>query len=102
MNRFSLLKQIYEASFGIDDAVLFLDTHPEDKHALEFLEYCYQLRSLAMKEYNERYEPLSCKDQSVCKESGLRDTDWLWGMTPMPWEGGNCPCGITKNDYSFQ
>ncbi|MEE0568070.1 spore coat protein CotJB [Clostridium sp.] len=33
-----LLRFIYEVGFAIDDVVLYLDTHPCDKQALEYYE----------------------------------------------------------------
>ena len=38
MNCSALLQAVYEASFAMDDVILYLDTHPSDQDALNY--YC--------------------------------------------------------------
>ena len=35
----TLMQRIYEASFAVDDIVLYLDTHPDDMNALNYYNY---------------------------------------------------------------
>lgn len=79
-NRCNLMKSIYEIGFSLDDTILFLDTHPSDREALD---YYHKLR----KEYKElvhlyemHYGPLSAKGVN-------NDNYFCWVNRPMPWEG---------------
>lgn len=76
-----LLSFIYEVSFAIDDVVLYLDTHPCDKQAMEYYETYRRLRKQATEEYTRLYGPLN--DENVTHSSY-----WSWVSTPWPWEGG--------------
>ena len=75
-----LLQFIYETGFAIDDIVLFLDTHPEDKKALAYYRKYQTLHREAMNEYTENYGPLL--NTQVNSENC-----WTWNSTPWPWEG---------------
>ena len=75
-----LLKQVYQASFALDDVVLFLDTHPCDKDALKFYCYVSDLRRRAVEAYEEQCGPLMI--------DGVMDENyWTWINDPWPWEG---------------
>ena len=76
----SLMNSIYEIGFSLDDTILYLDTHPKDREALD---YYHKLR----KEYKElvkiftiNYGPLSANDV-------VNDNYFTWVNRPMPWEG---------------
>lgn len=82
----TLLKEISEVSFALNDLTLFLDTHPDCSDALQ---YFYQLapkREQLMKQYAESYEPLTL--DCAGKLPAKRSFSWLDG--PAPWEGGAC------------
>lgn len=66
-------------SFTVDDTKLFLDTHPEDREALEHFENYNNARKKAMKEYAEYFGPLTV-DTASGREC------WKWAMQPWPWE----------------
>lgn len=66
-------------SFVVDDTKLFLDTHPDNKEALEHFENYSNARKNAMKEYAEHFGPLT-----VDTASG--DDYWQWVKHPWPWE----------------
>ena len=53
----ALLQYINEVSFAINDMNLYLDTHPEDKKALAFMEEHVKMRKRALKEYAMKYGP---------------------------------------------
>lgn len=79
-DRCSLMKSIYELGFSLDEMILYLDTHPKDRSALE---YYHRLR----KEYHEvtriytaNYGPLLAKDVH-------NENFFSWVNRPMPWEG---------------
>lgn len=76
-----LLKQVYETGFAVDDAVLFLDTHPTDIHAMRYYSQAQAANKQAVQAYEEAYGPLTA--ERVTSEQ------WDWIKDPWPWEGGN-------------
>lgn len=76
-----LLRQIYEASFAMDDVVLYLDTHPCDREALNYYHYVVSLRKEAMAAYAAQCGPLLVDDVESCDR-------WTWLEDKWPWEGG--------------
>lgn len=76
-----LMKFIYEVDFALDDCVLYLDTHPFDKQALEYYENYKKMKKQAVAEYTRLYGPLTSDDVNVCNY-------WAWVKNPWPWEGG--------------
>ena len=76
-----ILQALDQASFALDDVILFLDTHPNDTEALAYYQYVRSLRAQAMNAYTDQYGPLM-KDQENST------TDWTWVNDPWPWEGG--------------
>ena len=83
--RRDLLREINEVSFAVDEAKLFLDTHPCDEEAMmNFQEYS-QKRNELLKKYSKLYGPLTVDlaDMS-CTEC------WNWILEPWPWQEGGC------------
>jgi spore coat protein JB len=75
-----LLKQVFLTSFAVDDVVLYLDTHPGDKDALNYYYYVADLRKKAVEAYQEQCGPLM--------NDGVMDENcWTWLQDPWPWEG---------------
>ena len=85
-NRAKLLKEINEVSFAVYDILLYLDTHPCDKEAMEFYQKNVSKRRELMKEYSRAFGPLTVDDA----ELSCGDT-WKWMEQPFPWEQeGGC------------
>ncbi len=82
-NRQKLFCYINEVSFAAYDALLYLDTHPNDTEALSYFHEYNRKRNYALKEYAKAYGPLNI---------GTMDDDasrsWEWACQPWPWEGG--------------
>lgn len=74
-----VMKQIYEIGFALNEAMLFLDTHPDDREAIEYYITMKNKYKDALNKYADYYGPLDC----LHLES---DTHWMWVATPMPWE----------------
>lgn len=75
-----LMQKINEASFAMDDVILYLDTHPDDRDALNYYHYVVNLRKDAMDAYQSQFGPLM--------PDGVRDnTAWSWLAGKWPWEG---------------
>lgn len=81
--RARLYHNINVISFVIVEMIEYLDTHPTDKEAIEYLNHYIRLKSQAMAEYAQKYGPLSV---GTAPESN--SNEWLWATQPMPWEGG--------------
>lgn len=84
-NRRELLQYINEVSFAVDDAKLFLDTHPCDQNAMNFLYENNKKRNQALLEYAAAYGPLTI--HSVNADDSDR---WAWINEPWPWQEGGC------------
>jgi spore coat protein JB len=64
----------------VNDLVLFLDTHPTHKEALELYHKYRNLYLAAQYEYAEKYGPMSVNEV-------LSENDWTWVRDKFPWEG---------------
>lgn len=81
--RSRLYHWINVVSFALNDIVLYLDTHPYDKEALEYFNHFQGLRNQALEEYAANYGPLTL-------DSSAHYPHWAWALDPFPWEGGKC------------
>lgn len=76
----SLLNRIQVCDFALKEANLFLDTHPQNKEALDYFLKHKALREQAYNEYVSTYGPLTPLDYSG-------NGDWSsWTNNPWPWE----------------
>lgn len=80
MNCSILLRRVYEASFAMDDIILYLDTHPDDQEALNYYYYVTGLRKQAMEAYEAQCGPLMLDEVRS-------ENYWTWVNNPWPWEG---------------
>ncbi len=79
--RQALLARVYETGFAVDDANLYLDTHPCDQAALAYFQQAAAMYHDAVNAYTAQYGPLMAADST--------DTNyWSWISDPWPWEGG--------------
>ncbi len=76
----ALMNQINEASFAMDEILLFLDTHPDDAAAMEYYRNAAAMRHQAMDAYQRQFGPLMV--------DGVFGNSWDWINDPWPWEGG--------------
>lgn len=78
-SREKLLRQIMEYKFVVNDLTLYLDTHNNDRKALELHnEYVEKLKKVT-KEFEENYGPLTIE---TVMES------WEWAQDLWPWQRG--------------
>ena len=80
MNQNQLLQWINQVSFAITDITLYLDTHTDDKEALEYFDKYNCERQKALEIYNNQYGPLVL---DTIKSPNY----WCWAKDPWPWEG---------------
>lgn len=78
--RASLMNQINEASFAVDDVALFLDTHPNDIAAMQYYQNVVAMRKNAIDAYERQFGPLMI--------DSVNGQTWDWVTEKWPWEGG--------------
>ncbi len=83
MEQMKLFQWINTVSFAVNDITLYLDTHPTDQEAINYFNHFREIRTNALKEYEEYYGPLTI-------DTAHPGQKWLWSTQPMPWEGGYC------------
>ena len=98
-DRDTLLKEIGEVSFFLDDLRLYLDTHPQEERALELYQQNHQKRLELLKTYADKFEPLTCHCVDLDSNgSPASDTlyagrkRWTWSDGPIPWDAAANNC----------
>lgn len=81
MNKQDLYEWVLSLGLCAYDMLLYLDTHPDDKDALNYFNECNELYQKAKASYEERYGNLRAFTGEPLKS-------WDWNAAPMPWEGG--------------
>ena len=79
MNREKDLRAVSEWSFLADDLKLYLDTHPDDAHALAALKNALAERKAAVAAYEEAHGALTPDDL-------LASQTYDWVKQPFPFE----------------
>ena len=83
MSQKQLLQWINMVSFAVNDITLYLDTHPDDEEALNYIKHYKELRKQGLRAYADQYGPLTIDSAKV-------GDHWDWATQPWPWEGGMC------------
>ncbi|MCL2087891.1 MAG: spore coat protein CotJB [Oscillospiraceae bacterium] len=73
-------KIIRAAKFAMNDAALFLDTHPYDIKALEYFKKYQKITADATAEYTAKFGPITMDALPQSAKS------WTWIDGPWPWE----------------
>jgi len=74
------LREIQELEFVLTEINLFLDTHPQDKTALNDFVSVRNKWEEAVRQYEESYGPLTAASEAAA--GGC----WQWIEEPWPWE----------------
>lgn len=74
-----LFRKIQIVSFLLDDASLYLDTHPEDMAALNYYHKYQALLDQLVYQYTDEYGPLT-------RSAVVSQNRWTWIDDPWPWE----------------
>lgn len=82
--RQQMLLWVDMVSFAVQEANLYLDTHPTDTTALSYFQEYSRLRNQALREYAALFGPLTIDT------AGGNQGQWEWVNRPWPWEGGDC------------
>ncbi len=98
-DRDTLLKEIGEVSFFLDDLRLYLDTHPLEERALDLYQQNHPKRLALLKTYADKFEPLTCHCVDLDSNgSPASDTlyagrkHWTWSDGPVPWDAAANNC----------
>ena len=75
-----LLQNVYETGFAMDEATLYLDTHPKCPMAMQYFQNARRMNEQAIRAYEKENGPLLIANAEA-------DT-WNWIQGPWPWEGG--------------
>lgn len=76
------LSELMALSFAVDELGLYLDTHKDDKEAMDLYWSYIRLCKEGKKKYEEMYGPL--------KKTTITEGEYKWLKDPWPWEiGGN-------------
>ncbi|MCM1135617.1 MAG: spore coat protein CotJB [Clostridium sp.] len=78
-----LLHDIGVIGFVVVEMNEYLDTHPTDREAMDYLAHYVRMKNQSMREYARKYGPLRISDTEGCS-----DKEWKWATQPWPWEGG--------------
>ena len=79
MSRDEWLHKIQSLSFAKTECELYLDTHPECKHALDYYRNIVEQLDQAMSEYQSKFEPLWA-------DASLNKDRWTWIDGAWPWQ----------------
>ncbi len=74
-----LFKMIQQHSFAVNEAALYLDTHPNCRQALRFYAKHRDMLKEVMAMYEEKYGPITMYGVT-CNDH------WTWTTEPWPWE----------------
>lgn len=77
--REALLRRLSSARFAAWEMHLFLDTHPNDRAAMESQRKYEERAQALMEEYQSKFGPLNSDDI-------YGDVRWDWINSPWPWE----------------
>lgn len=74
-----LLNKIKQYDFTLKELNLYLDTHPNCRRGLAMFAKYKKLREKAIKEYNDKFGPLTPEQNQDLQH-------WSWVDDPWPWE----------------
>ena len=78
-DRTRLLRKLQAEDFAVYEVVLYLDGHPDCRHALAYYHRHREIAARLRAEYERKYGPLS---NTACENAS--HFDWIDG--PWPWE----------------
>ena len=76
-----LMRKLMSCSFALEEANLYLDSHPTCREGLEYFRKHREEYEKVLAEYTEKYGPVTAIQSDNEKK-------WAWVTTPFPWERG--------------
>lgn len=80
MNQKELMRELQMYDFAVQEAVLYLNSHPDDQNALAYYRKFEDLRKQTFEEYERCFGPLT-------NRTDVTGT-WQYIEGPWPWESG--------------
>ncbi len=74
------LEEIQAIDFVVHELTLYLDTHPNDQHALRQFQQFAHYKQQIQRDFESRYGSL------VQNTTGPLSDEWNWGKGPWPWQ----------------
>ena len=75
------MRKVQATAFALVEANLYLDSHPTCSKGLEYFAEHKKAHEKAVKEFEEKYGPLTARASDNPRK-------WEWVVTPFPWERG--------------
>ena len=72
------LTELQALGFAVQELALYLDTHRDDKEALELYRAYQQMYKECRMQYEQKFGPLTHKTVDDCKEYRWLDDPWPW------------------------
>lgn len=79
-NKEQMLQDISTVDFVLVDLMLYLDTHPFDRGAMDYFNHYSRMKNQMTREFSQKFFPLT-------KDLADSNKEWRWGAAPLPWEG---------------
>lgn len=79
MTRAEALRNVQVLGLAVFDTMLFLDTHPTNRRALDFLRETRRRYSEAAETFERQFGPLRAGNSEAMRS-------WEWVEGPWPWE----------------
>lgn len=83
----SMLLQIQQTGFVLDDLRLYMDTHPEDLQGLKMLKVMVKVKKNLMREFAVKFYPLTPECMADIYEENPDSACYCWPEGKIPWEG---------------
>ena len=83
----TMLRQIQQTGFVLDDLRLYMDIHPEDQTGLSMLKTMLKRKRQLMKEFALEFYPLVEVCMDVIYEKNPDSECYCWPEGKIPWEG---------------
>ncbi|MBQ7288459.1 MAG: spore coat protein CotJB [Clostridia bacterium] len=78
-DRKTLLRELSAVQFAAWELQIYLDTHPQDRQALQAMQKYQRETEKLAREFEERFGPITASDT-------LDDMSFTWINNPWPWE----------------
>ena len=72
------MTELQALAFAVQELALYLDTHRDDREALEVYRTYQQMYRQCREQYEEKYGPLNHKMPDNCNEYRWLDDPWPW------------------------
>ncbi|HWP50560.1 MAG TPA: spore coat protein CotJB [Clostridia bacterium] len=79
-NKVQAKRQLAQSCFAVHEAVLYLDTHPNDQNALEY----YRRKQQQLIQASDNYQMVVGPTRACAVD--ISSGSWRWVETPWPWE----------------